>query len=278
MKVSMIKASNNKQDDHMKKLIITILLTGSVMCSSAYGIEQTVTRMDNDLEKLKMGEDISIQSYSASFAKRMGLPKSIYGEPREPIKGYEYRMTRALDGTYKCDLNVYFDNAMDFKYPEGDVGAKYFIRHKLLSRQKMDNPDRRFKRIYKNKYNMKIFIASSDYVFRKQGFRGSYSLRFYRKHLLNGIGFMTIFVPNCDFGRAPKKHHLNIWLEKSNGKNYTKIGLIVDPNDFNKYQLPKEFQRKVHRLSEKARRKNSSIRKANKTKRQNLTNIIKGEK
>ncbi len=58
-------------------------------------------------------------------------------------------------------------------------------------------------------------------------------------------------------------HGFSLWLEKSKGKNYTKIGTVINPNDFNKYILPRKFQNKVNDLSKKSMNANIAVRKNN---------------
>lgn len=199
--------------------------------------------------------NVSIQSYTKELAKRFGLSPHTGDTPKDGIYALEFRIHQ--NWSNQCVFNVYLDNKLDLLYPEGDVGYAYLEQH-LLKRTSNRGDDNRFINTYEHKYRRKAFLTSEDYVYRKSGFSTSLLMRHYRKYFLPDVALLSLRIP-CALSIVQEgTDHLQLWLEKSGGKNYTKL-LRVDPEDFYRLRIPKGLYNQFVPYAIKARDKNNKV-------------------
>lgn len=208
-------------------------------------------------------EQMRAVAYTQEFAKRFALPDPQPGtEPEGGIQAMEFAVEDAKAkyphkrfATYQCVLKLYLDNKLPIAYPEeGVAGAKsmliqpihFFLwpdpdnKHWL----RLSEQDRKYFGVRQGRYNLMAWLATPDFLWRKQGnTSGSMSYEEYHRDLFPGLAYLKIDMTCQAYSWMDKAEAMQLWLRHERAPDNQK--LRIEAEDFVRFAVPYLFYQKV---------------------------------
>jgi hypothetical protein len=228
-------------------------------CSSAWGQTAAIPVPSAAVKR-------AVVAYSQEFARRFALEApSKELELAAPLQALEFRVERSRwqPELNECLLSAYIDARVPLYFPHPALADSQAISLRLnhffihpLSRQrgwqKLSIEDRdHLSRIHRT-FNRNAAFSTADY--EPPGRRGGFfdvGNDEFRRELFPGLNYLRLGV-GCHLPRwFGLRHPMLLWLKREDGKDYSRI-LSFDPQDFERFELPRAFVERMSALANDA--------------------------
>lgn len=213
-------------------------------------------------------EQMRAVAYTKDFAQRFALPDPEPGtEPSGGIQAMEFAVETTPNAPYYyCKLYLYLDNKLPIAYPEGETGTAYLPsrRSRLMTFDaqtrwpKLSERDRRHFSERQGRYNLMAWLATPDFLWRKQGnASGSMSYEEYHRDLFPGLAYLKIDMTCQAYSWMDKAKMMQLWLRDERVPDNQK--LRIEAEDFVRFPVSDFFYQQIIGWSKQAHVYNARI-------------------